>query len=103
MMQHQQIQQQQQQHFLTSTDPSNLMSNRVPLRRAVYVKVADLISTYNIDPAVLDDEIARVNAERENLVSEEKSTRLFGGIPSELDTSIKKRLQPPRGGNNMVL
>jgi hypothetical protein len=86
--------------YATVTNSSN---QRAPLRRAVYVKVADLTSTYCINPTVLEEELARVNAERENLLSEEKSTRFFGGIPEELDTSVKKRLQPPRGGNNMVL
>ena len=103
MMMQQQQQQQPQQHYLSSSNPSTQNSNRAPLRRAVYVTVADLTITYNIDPNVLEEELARVNAERENLLSEEKSTRFFGGIPSELDTSVKKRLQPPRGGNNMVL
>lgn len=92
-----------QQHYLSSTSPSNQISYRTPLRRAVYVKVADLTSSYSINPTVLEEELARVNAERENFLSEEKSTRFFGGIPAELDTSVKKRLQPPRGGNNMVL
>ena len=96
------MQQPQQQHYSTTTSPSNPISTRTPLRRAVYVKVADLTSSYSITPASLEDELARVNAERENL-SEEKSGRFFGGIPAELDTSVKKRLQPPRGGNNMVL
>lgn len=92
----------QQQQYCT-TNPSSMMSNSTPLRRAVYVKVADLTGTYNINPTVLEEELARVNTERENLHSDEKSTRFFGGIPVELDTSVKKRLQPPRGGNNMVL
>ena len=102
-MQHQHQQPQPHPHFSNATSSSNQMSIRTPLRRAVYVKVADLTSTYNINTSVLEEELTRVNTERENLLSEEKPTQMFGGIPAELDTSVKKRLQPPRGGNNMVL
>jgi hypothetical protein len=94
----------QHQYRSTTTTPNDPTISRLqPLRRAVYIKVADLALTYSIDPAVLNDELARVNAERESLLSEDKSKRLFGGVPTEFDTSLKKRLQPPRGGNNMVL
>lgn len=85
---------------------SVLSTNQLPihrgqqLRRAVYIHVADLIGTYSIDSALLEEEMARVKALRENPLADEG--RLFGGVPTELDTSSKKRLQPPRGGYNMV-
>jgi hypothetical protein len=44
------------------------LTERQPLRRAVYVHVSDLISAYNIDHVQLEREIARVNAKRSNLV-----------------------------------
>ena len=74
---------------------------RAQLRRAVYIHVSDLTGPYNIDHMRLEDELARVKAELENKVHAVPSPRL-GGVPTELDTSFKKRLQPPRGGNNMV-
>jgi hypothetical protein len=85
---------------------SVLSTNQIPihrgqqLRRAVYIHVADLIGTYNIDSVLLEEEIMRVKALRENPLVDDG--RLFRGVPTELDTSSKKRLQPPRGGYNMV-
>lgn len=78
---------------------------RTQLRRAVYVHVSDLTSAYNIDHARLEEELARVKAELENPEEESKSrSNSLGGVPTELDTSYPaKRLQPPRGGNNMVV
>ena len=72
------------------------------LRRAVYVHVADLIASYNIKPPLLEEEMMRVKALRDNPTPLGDEGRLFGGVPTELDTSSKKRLQPPRGGYNMV-
>jgi hypothetical protein len=83
------------------------INSRTPLRRAVYIHVSDLISAYNIDHARLEAELARVKAEAEaEIVQDEDTSRSssMGGVPTELDTSYpKKRLQPPRGGNNMVV
>jgi hypothetical protein len=85
---------------------SVLSTNQLPihrgqqLRRAVYIRVADLIGTYNIDSGLLEEEMVRVKTLRENPIGDDR--RLFGGVPTELDTSSKKRLQPPRGGYNMV-
>lgn len=77
---------------------------RMQLRRAVYVHVSDLTSAYNIDHARLETELARVKEEIENPPQAEKPrSNSFGGVPIELDTSTKKRLQAPKGGSNMVL
>ena len=77
---------------------------RMQLRRAVYVHVSDLTSAYNIDHARLEAELARVKEELENPPEEEKPrSDSLGGVPTELDTSTKKRLQAPKGGSNMVL
>ena len=78
---------------------------RPPLRRAVYVRVSDLTSAYNIDHLRLEEELARVKDELENTVQEDGQIRVSntGGVPTELDTSYKKRLQPTRGGNNIVV
>lgn len=77
---------------------------RIQLRRAVYVHVSDLTSAYNIDHVKLEEELTRVNEELHNLEQENLVVRSnLGGVPTELDTSYKKRLQPPRGGNNMVV
>ena len=71
------------------------------LRRAVYIHVSDLTNAYNIAHAKLEEELARVKAEKENPVVPEP--RSAYGVPTELDTSEKKRLQPPKGGSNMVV
>jgi hypothetical protein len=76
---------------------------RTQLRRAVYIHVSDLTSAYNIDHTRLEEELERVKAELLNPVQDDSSPRSGSlGVPTELDTSYKKRLQPPRGGNNMV-
>jgi len=46
----------------TSTSQQHTAQQPLPLRRATYVHVSDLISAYNIDHGQLDKEIARVNA-----------------------------------------
>jgi hypothetical protein len=85
-----------------STNQPNTRAQQ--LRRAIYIHVSDLTSTYNINSSMLEEELIRVKAERENQLSQENvSTRLFSGVPTELDTSSKKRLQSPRGGSNLVL
>jgi replication factor A1 len=82
---------------------SMLNTNRPPLRRAVYVHVSDLISSYNIDHARLEEELARVKADSEK-PEEDTSPSRPGGLPTELDTSYpQKRLQPPRGGYNLCV
>jgi hypothetical protein len=77
---------------------------RTQLRRAVYIHVSDLTSAYNIDHTRLEEELERVKTELANPVQDDSLTPFGspGGVPTELDTSYKKRLQPPRGGNNMV-
>ena len=79
-------------------------NQRQQLRRAVYVHVSDLTSTYNIDHAKLEQELARVKEESGEPDEEPKSrSNSLGSVPRELDTSYpKKRLSPPRGGYNMV-
>ena len=59
---HQQLQQQ----LVTPTGGTTSTSTpRPPLRRATYVHVSDLTSAYNIDHAKLEEELSRVNAERD--------------------------------------
>jgi hypothetical protein len=73
-------------------------TNHPPLRRAVYVHVANLTSPYNIDQARLEEELARVRQESEK--TEDSSP----GLGVDVDTSFsQKRLQPPRGGYNLCL
>ena len=90
----------------TTEGPMSVVSPNQPrtqLRRAVYIHVSDLTSAYNIDHVRLEEELARVKAEFEHSSGEESSTRSSLGVPTELDTSYKKRLLPPRSGNNMVV
>jgi hypothetical protein len=82
---------------------TELPSTRPQSRRAVYIHVSDLTNTYNVNSVMLEEELARVKTESERSLNEDTSTRMFDGVPTELDTSFKKRLQPPRGGNNMVV
>eukprot|EP00529_Nitzschia_sp_RCC80_P016558 CAMPEP_0113504398 /NCGR_PEP_ID=MMETSP0014_2-20120614/34694_1 /TAXON_ID=2857 /ORGANISM="Nitzschia sp." /LENGTH=650 /DNA_ID=CAMNT_0000399505 /DNA_START=47 /DNA_END=1999 /DNA_ORIENTATION=- /assembly_acc=CAM_ASM_000159 len=59
---HQQLQQQ----LVTPTGGTTSTSApRPPLRRATYVHVSDLTSAYNIDHSKLEEELSRVNAERD--------------------------------------
>ena len=48
-----------------SSLPATSQQPRPPLRRATYVHVSDLTSAYNIDHALLEQELTRVKAERE--------------------------------------
>lgn len=74
---------------------------RPQLRRAVYIHVSDLTNAYNIDHARLEEELIRVQSNRDK-PSEPSSSRF--GVPTELDTSAsQKRLQPPRGGYNLCV
>jgi hypothetical protein len=87
-----------------SGGPMSVVNQNQPrpqLRRAVYIHVSDLISSYNIDHAKLEEELTRVKTEMENPQPERPSMRssLEG---AEFETTYKKRLQAPRGGNNMV-
>ena len=89
------------------TGPMSIVSTNQPrmqLRRASYIHVSDLTSAYNIDHLRLEEELERVKNDLATPVHDDSSTSfgVFGGVPTELDTSYKKRLQPPRGGNNMV-
>lgn len=92
-----------------TNQPMSVVSTNHPrgaqVRRATYIHVADLTNAYNIDHARLEEELARVKEELENPVQETKNrSESLGSVPTELDTSgAQKRLQPPRGGNNMVV
>jgi hypothetical protein len=92
----------------TSTTSMSVVTNqRLPLQRARYIHVTDLTSAYNVDHAKLLQELERVK-ELSPLYdnnSEKPPARLLlaDGVPAELDTSEKKRLQPPKGGSNMVV
>ena len=90
--------------------PSSSQQTRPGLRRATYVHVSDLTSAYNIDHALLEQELSRVKAEREAEPAPDNSQDAEvdpGNAVSELDTAIasvpQKRLQPPRGGYNLCV
>lgn len=103
-----------------------------PLRRAIYIHVSDLLSAYNIDHVKLEQELDRVKVDREGsesrtlkatsspvrssgasigsasykqgTVGSGGSHSSMGGVPIELDArDHQKRLQPPRGGHNLVV
>lgn len=86
---------------LTSASMSVVTNQRLPLQRARYVHVTDLTSAYNVDNTKLIQELERVKDL--NVSDNEKPALLADGVPAELDTSEKKRLQPPKGGSNMVV
>lgn len=85
--------------------------SRPSLRRATYVHVSDLTNVYNIDHAMLEQELKRVKAERErgtfpeppktHDIDDTEDDPIAGS--SELDPSPQKRLQPPRGGYNLCV
>ncbi|KAL3910687.1 MAG: hypothetical protein SGILL_007596 [Bacillariaceae sp.] len=61
---------------MTTSAPTTTQQPRPALSRATYVHVSDLTSAYNIDHARLEQELARVKAERETSgVSESVMTR----------------------------
>lgn len=89
--------------FPIPTDPNK----PTVLRRATYVHVCDLTSAYNIDHALLEQELSRVRAERNETNLPKKET-LLTEAEGELDVTIgqttqQKRLQPPRGGYNLCV
>jgi len=73
------------------------------LRRAKYIHVSDLItSVYNVDNEQLENELARVNIERENPAPEESGNRRAASVYAELDTGgSQRRLRPPKDGFNL--
>jgi len=86
----------------------------LPLRRAIYVHVSDLTSSYDIDNAKLESELTRVKAARDRASGEspaqEEEIRLFdhgnlSGVETEgtVVSIPQKRLQPPRGGYNLCV
>mmetsp|Transcript_116307 Transcript_116307/g.335970 ORF Transcript_116307/g.335970 Transcript_116307/m.335970 type:complete len:544 (+) Transcript_116307:219-1850(+) len=79
--------------------------HRPALRRATYVHVSDLTNVYNIDHAMLEQELKRVKDARERGVegSEPKSEIPDEEVDPELESSPQKRLQPPRGGYNLCV
>lgn len=85
----------------SSSSMSVVTNQHLPLQRARYVHVTDLTSAYNVDNTKLQQELERVK----NVSSAEiiPPVLLADGVPAELDTSDKKRLQPPKGGSNMVV
>ena len=86
---------------------------RTTLRRAIYVHVSDLTSSYNINHARLEQELARVKAESD--ASEPGATEIeretdLGGSQHALDIDPaltqqhpQKKLHPPRGGYNLCV
>jgi hypothetical protein len=86
----------------TGSSMSVVTNQRFPLERARYIHVTDLTSAYNVDNTKLIQELERVK-DMNPYDSEKHHARLADGVPAELDTSEKKRLQPPKGGSNMVV
>ena len=91
----------------TSISQQHTAQQPLPLRRATYVHVSDLISAYNIDHAQLDKEIARVNAKNSQVRTSTSTTttsssaaaaatyggkdRIGTGTPEELLTTTSGR------------
>lgn len=85
------------------------------LRRAVYVKVSDLTSAYDIDPIKLEEELTKVlpenssNSNAEEEEDKEKEGRANASNANNVDMDAaqhsypQKRLQPPRGGFNLCV
>jgi hypothetical protein len=112
-------------HRVHGSPTTSTVNPSTPLRKAVYVHVSDLVSDFNIDPAKLADEIARIkkaeteSAEKsapseppetdENAVDSVNISTLRVGTPdSSVETmhhhhSQKQRLQAPRGGFNLCV
>ena len=124
---HEQLQQHQ---LATPTGRTTSTSTpRPPLRRATYVHVSDLTSAYNIDHAKLEEELSRVNAERDEgegksfvvgvgaksyastgketaAAVAEEAVEVAADIESDLvapAAAQKQKLQPPRGGFNLCV
>lgn len=81
---------------------SSTTTQQQQLRRAVYVHVSDLTSAYNIDHAMLEEELARVKADQQQ--QQFPAVSVLGAVPTELDTGAShRRLQPPRIGYNLCV
>lgn len=104
--------------MIVDSTMSNLQTTSPPqdarpvLRRATYVHVSDLTNAYNIDHAMLEQELARVKAERElgtdteppkAIDLEDESTAAVSELDPASSTNSQKRLQPPRGGYNLCV
>jgi hypothetical protein len=97
---------------ITNPESATQQESRPPLRRATYVHVSDLTNVYNIDHAILDQELSRVKAEREQRIDQEAArvAALAASVDSaveatELDSEVspQKRLQPPKSGYNLCV
>ena len=95
---------------MADLQPQQALGDANRPRRATYVHVSDVTSAYNIDHTLLEQELSRVMQESmagrdpgASATASKQTERLAGGVPAELDTSQKKRLQPPKGGSNMVV
>jgi hypothetical protein len=120
-------------HTMHGTQPHMRHAPVQPLRRAVYIHISDLINAYNIDHVKLEQELDRVKSyedgnessrvhhhghspsrcssasagsgsNKQGTHSSGGSHSSMGGVPIELEArEHQKRLQPPRGGYNMVV
>lgn len=101
---------------MSNLQTSSLQESRPVLRRATYVHVSDLTNVYNIDHAMLEQELTRVNAERELGSDVRAGTEAIktsdieddpAAAVSELEPALssapQKRLLPPRGGYNLCV
>lgn len=79
---------------------------RLPLRRAVYVHVSDLVAPYNIDHRKLEQELARVKNRNDENASPERDLELAPGDDMSV-TSVPQQkprsLHPPRAGFNLCV
>jgi hypothetical protein len=97
---------------MSSPQTTSTQESRPALRRATYVHVSDLTNVYNIDHAMLEQELTRVRAEQQIGTDaevpktpelEEDPAAAAPEIDLTLSTGPQKRLQPPRGGYNLCV
>ena len=88
---------------MAETSTQSQQRSQQHLRRAKYIHVSDLISSfYNFDNEQFESELARVNMERENPAAEECGNRRAASVYAELDTgSSQRRLRAPKDGFNI--
>lgn len=88
-----------------------------PLRRATYIHVSDLTNVYNIDHALLEQELSRVRIERQQgrLDQQDKDEDTTAELARSVDPALdvpeldaegspqQKRLLPPKCGYNLCV
>jgi len=82
---------------------SIIAQSRPPMRRAVYIHISDLTSTYTIDHKKLQNELPRVHAEKQSILEQPSVSSPPDPSEDSVSSATQKRLQPPRGGFNLCL